>query len=335
VTIGVGILGFGFIGRIHAGAFAADPRARLVAIADTDPACLERVATDETLDRVRRYGTADDLLTSPGVDAVVLAVPTPMHPPLAAAALDAGKHVLVEKPLALRGDDARPIVAAAARHPDLVCQPAHCMRFWPGWNWLRDAVASRAYGPVLSATFARVGSEPGWAQHFYGDPIASGSAILDLHIHDADFVRHCFGDPASVEAVGAVGSSGGIHHVLTRYRFDDGPALVTAEGGWLPGRVPFEMHFRVSFAKAVAEFRLGAEPALAVYRPSGDPEPIAIPPGDGYRYQAAHFLDRIEGQRVAPVVTLDDGVQAVRLIDAERASVASGRAEPFRKLAQG
>ena len=79
---------------------------------------------------------------------------TDSHVEIALGALRAGKHALVEKPVALTADAVRPL-ADAARDAKTLCMPAHCIRFWPGWDWLRDAIVSGEHGRVVSATFLR------------------------------------------------------------------------------------------------------------------------------------------------------------------------------------
>ncbi len=338
--IGVGIVGLGFVGRLHAKAYAAERRARLVAFADSDPGCLRRDASGglagldlpgkHPTGAVRVYRSVDELLDDREVEAVSICVPTPLHPGMTEAALARGKHVLVEKPLALRGAEADAAARDAGRHEGLVCMPAMCMRFWPGWSWLQEAIRKGALGGVRAASFTRLGAVPDWSGGFYADPAQSGGAILDLHIHDADFVRFCFGDPASVRSSGYRGHTGGIDHVLTTYHFEPGPALVTAEGGWVARPpFPFAMQFRVVFDEAVAEYRLGREPPLLLCVPGRDPRPVDLPAGDGYDGEIAHFLDSIEAG-TAPLVTMQDGAAAVRLVEAERKSIESGRAVPFR-----
>ena len=88
--------------------------------------------------------------------------------------------------------------------------PAMCMRFWAEWEWLKRAVDEQRYGKVRSATFRRVGSIPaGW----FRDGKASGGGILDLHIHDTDFIYHLFGKPRAVFSQGYVGQSGEVDHL--------------------------------------------------------------------------------------------------------------------------
>src|SRR5262245_2989459 len=96
------------------------------------------------------------------VDAIDVCVPTTNHAEVVIAALSAGKHVLCEKPLGRSLDDARGIASESAR-ANTMLMPAMCMRFWPEWAWLKQAVAGKRYGRVLSASFLRQGTmPPGW-----------------------------------------------------------------------------------------------------------------------------------------------------------------------------
>jgi predicted dehydrogenase len=118
---------------------------------------------------------------------VSICTPTDSHIELAMTALAAGRHVLVEKPVALRSAEVARLAQAAAP-AGRVCMPAMCMRFWPGWEWLKERIEAGEFGRVRSATFQRVGAPPDWSA-FYGDYARSGGPLHDLHIHDADFIR--------------------------------------------------------------------------------------------------------------------------------------------------
>jgi predicted dehydrogenase len=259
------------------------------------------------------------LLGDDAVELVSLCTPTETHVPLALAALAAGKHVVVEKPVALRARDVQRLTTAA-RKAQRLCMPAMCMRFWPGWTWLKDAVDSGTYGRVRSAVFRRLATPPAWSRGFYGDAEKCGGALFDLHVHDADFVRHLFGPPR------ALVSTGTLDHVTTLYRYGPrGPAHVVAEGGWDHSLGwPFFMGFTVVFERATAEFALGHEPVLMLYR-DGTAEGIALEPGTGYDGELRHALAVVAG-RAKPRATIDEAVGLVRMLEAERKSLASGRA---------
>jgi predicted dehydrogenase len=312
----IGVIGAGMIGREHLAAYERARRAgwpcRVVAVCDQKAAAMSGLEAD-------CHGEAAELLRRDDVDLVSICTRTDSHVPLAVAALEAGKHVLVEKPVALTADGVAPLAAAAAASQH-VCVPAHCMRFWPGWNTLRDAVRSGRFGRVVSATFQRLSSLPLWAPEFYGDHARSGGALVDLHVHDVDFIRWCFGDPSEVV------STGSLDHVTTLYRFASGPEHVFAEGGWdhAPG-FPFRMRYVVAFEHATADFDLDRAPALVVSR-GGAAEPVPDSRETGYDGEVRHVLDLVLGRAGEPVVTLDDALGAARILDAERQSLASRRA---------
>jgi predicted dehydrogenase len=329
----IGVIGLGFMGRMHIGAYAKLPGARLVAIADQDA---KRAAGDfsggwgniagsaESLDMTGISGTTDlvSLIRHADVDVVDICVPTPSHEALAIAALEAGKHVLCEKPLALDSISAERIANAAARAKGLF-MPAMCMRFWPQWRWLKQAVDEKRYGRVVGATFRRVASmPPGW----FSNGHMSGGALLDLHIHDTDFVFHLFGRPDGVFSRGYSKTSGRTDHIVTEYLYDRGPTLVSAEGSWcMANGFTFTMRYTVNFEEATADFDIGRDHQLLVSQ-GGTAEVIDMA-GDGYEAELAYFIDCVEAGRTPTFVTAEDAVTGLRILEAEQRSIESGRVE--------
>lgn len=329
-VIRIGIIGYGFMGQTHARAYAQSGLADITAIADPRPEAvgdgaagnLESGAGDVDISGVRVTSEPLELLQSDEVDAVSICTPTPTHVPLTLQAIELGKHVLVEKPLALSADACQPVVDAVAEC-DLCIMPAMCMRFWPAWAWLKQTIDSQTYGHTLSATFTRLGSRPGWGQGFYADPAKCGGAILDLHIHDVDFIRWCFGDPASVSAVGVVGPAGGINHVMANFGYSN-EVMVSAQGGWMrAGDFPFTMRYVVEFEHATVRFDLADNPALSVFDVDGVSHP-KLADEDGYLGEVRSFLSCIADGR-PPAVTINDAVKAIRLIEAEQQSINAAR----------
>jgi len=327
--IRVGVAGIGFMGGTHLRAYqraaALGRPCRLVAVADPDPARRRGAAgaagnigeaSTEPLfdpDAVRGHQTAEELVGDPEVDLVSLCTHTDTHADLAIRALEAGKHVIVEKPVALSSAEAAR-VRDAARRTGRICLPAMCMRHWPAWAWIKARIDDGSLGPVRSATFHRLGSRPAWSPDFYANESRSGGALVDLHIHDTDFICHCFGTPA------AVSSAGSPMHLTTLYRFENGPAHVTAEGAW-DHDPAFGFHIRcvVVFNDATADFELGRDPELRLCR-NGQATPIDLPAATGYEMLIDHALDVVAG-RVAPLATIDDAVNVLRVIEAERRSL--------------
>jgi predicted dehydrogenase len=207
----------------------------------------------------------------------------------------------------------------AAATSEKFLMPAMCMRFWPGWSWLKKVVAEKTYGVVRAANFRRVTAKPAWGQA--GTHV--GGALLDLHIHDTDFVNFLFGRPASVFSSGVPDAHGNVDHVVTQYFYPDGPA-VHAEGSWL---LPdgFNMSFALHCERATIDFDLSrGSAALRLHEARKKPRTLKLKNADGYVEEIRYFVDcAIRGRRPT-VVTALDGVTALEICAAEEKSVRTG-----------
>ena len=336
--VNVAIVGLGFMGVTHIKSYQQLPGARIVAVCDAVRLPVDGVLAGVTgnihgaeainLGRdIRAYKNLDDLLADSEVELVDLCVPTPLHGPQAIAALQSGKHVLCEKPLARTSAIAREIVNAAKSAKGFF-MPAMCMRFWPGWSWLKELADQNAYGKILAARFRRVSAPPGWSRDSYFKGGDSGGALLDLHIHDTDFVQFLFGRPTSVFSSGQSRFSGAIDHVVTQYNVASG-ATVYAEGSWLLTS-GFNMSFTVIFERATVDFdsARGAD-ALRVDE-EGKPTRTVKPEGvDGYVEELRHLISAIQSGHAPTVVTAEDGLSAVEICEAEEKSVQTGCVVPL------
>jgi predicted dehydrogenase len=333
--IGVGVIGLGFMGRTHIHAYAAAREAgygcRLVAVCDRHADRLGgKVDIRGNIHKgsgglklfdprdVQATTSVGELLANERVGLVSICTHTPSHVELALAALAAGKHVIVEKPVSLDPGAIRELDAAAKR-ARRICMPAMCTRFWPGWRWLKEKVESRSFGSVQSAVFQRASGPPAWASEFYRDARLTGGALFDLHIHDADMVQWLFGVPKTVM------STGSLDHVTTLYRYARGPRHVTAEGGWDHGAgFAFRMRYVVVFERATAEFDLLRDPPLVVTR-DGRNTPVKLDAITGYDGEIRYVLECLRAKRPASRATLSEAVTVTRGLQAERKSSEVGR----------
>ncbi len=329
--IGVGVVGLGFMGATHGAAYRrADAQGfanRLVAVSDRNPERRTKgsdaagsIASGadgkvaELWQSAHWYATPEELFADPEVQLVSLCTPTDSHIELAQAALRQGKHVLLEKPVALASQEIHALARIATQH-DRICMPAMCMRYWPGWSELLQAAASGRYGKVLRADFARLSRRPSWGQGFYADPRRCGGALFDLHIHDADFVRCLLGEPRSVHTAGS------LDHPVVRYRFEG--ATARAEGSWeVPDAEPFQMRYEVEFESAEWSFDLRRE-AVCQVRSGDRVESIPIASETGYDGEIQHILACLREGRV-PSCNLEDAARTVALLERERESLQSG-----------
>jgi predicted dehydrogenase len=331
--IRVGVIGLGMMGLTHLDVYSRRTDVKVVAISDPNPDRLSgagRAAgniagqAEGAFDfgTVHKHADGMSLIDDPDVDLVDICVPTIKHFEFGKAALERGRHVLIEKPLARTAAEALELARMAESSKGLaMC--AQCMRFWPGWTWLKEAIATRSFGAVKAASFRRLASHPGGPT--YSSGALSGGAILDLHIHDTDFVQYCFGRPGAVLSRGYSTITDAVDHVITQYLFHDGP-LVMAEASWCmaPG-FEFTMQFTVNFERATAVYDLSQQPPLRLMR-DGRSETVAIPPGMGYEPEIAYLIDCIKRSQKPRIVTLDSAATSVQIVEAEVQSVLSGNA---------
>lgn len=332
--VNVAVVGLGFMGVTHLRAHLTHPLARVVAVCDAARVPVNGVlagvsgnikkSDDIHLDaEVKVFRKLEELLAEPQVQLVDLCTPTPLHPAQAIAALKAGKHVLCEKPLARTSAAAREILKVAAESPGML-MPAMCMRFWPGWSWLKQVVAEQMYGKILAANFRRASQMPAWSsQGTYAGGSDMGGALFDLHIHDTDFVNFLFGKPGSVFSSGVTGADNSINHVVTQYHYPGGPAVL-AEGSWLSAQ-GFHMAYTLYCERATLDFDLarGAE-MLRVAEFGQPPRTVAGNGPDAYSAEISYMLECVAHGRPPQVVTGQDGLAALEICEAEEQSIRTG-----------
>ena len=246
----IAVLGLGFMGSTHLKAYKKIPEAQLVAVASNVEKQLTGDLSDiqgniggpgEKMDfsAVKKYRDPLEAVKDPDVEAVDICLPTHQHAEAALAALRAGKHVLVEKPMALDGATADCILAEAARSGRILMS-AQVLRFVPSYRSAAEMVAAGTLGPVRSAIFRRRCSAPAWSQ-WLSDPTASGGGVFDLLIHDVDFCIQMFGYPESVSARGYEDLPRGIDWIMAELNYP-GIGAVAVSGGWHhPKAFPFSM----------------------------------------------------------------------------------------------
>jgi predicted dehydrogenase len=289
----VGLLGLGFMGRRHIEAYGSLPG---VEVATRSSARFAHLQDPEAL--------YEAMIGDPELDALDICLPTALHAPITIAALDAGKHVLCEKPMALTVEDCGRMLEAGKRNKGVVLMVAHVLRFWPAYRVLHEAVAGGTYGAIRSARFARRSGLPSWGPWLLR-PEESGGAPLDLLVHDYDQALRLFGAPESATAR-TVGSPNVIECSL-RY---PGGLEVAVAGGWYTDNIPFAMEFDLQ----ASEFELRyVNDHLQLLHPPAVPTEIALPQEDPYASQIAYFLDCCRNGRAPVECPPESSAKAVEL----------------------
>ena len=330
----VGVIGLGSMGSTHLDIYSQISEVEVVAVADSIKSRLDGSSRAEGNIsgqaqgsigglNARKYIDGMELINNTEIDLVDICVGTNLHYIFVKAALAEGKHVLVEKPLARNYLEAKKIVQLATNSSSNIMS-AMCLRYWPAWVWLKVAIESEEYGKCLSLNCRRQTSPPDGA--FYSSNKQCGGALLDLHVHDTDFINYCFGVPNAVFSQGYKGPSGGIDHVATQYIYDQSqtPSLVTAEGTWtMQDGYGFNMSYTANFENATACYLLDQNETLKVFKSGYEPELIKLSKGMGYEYEIQAFVNEIMAHKNTNIDLLKQAAESIAIIEAEKASIES------------
>jgi predicted dehydrogenase len=310
------------MGSVHLKALRAIPGAELTAVCSRDQRKLNGDLSaiqgnlgpaGERFDfgNVAKYTEIDALLGDPRVDAVDICLPTSLHAPVAIAALRMGKHVLVEKPMALDVESCEDMLAAA-RSADRVLMVAQVLRFFPAYNVLYQSVRSGGLGAPRFASFGRRCAAPAWSE-WLADPEQSGGGAFDLLIHDVDMCLRLFGMPERVSAKGYEALGSGIDVMAAELYYREGwSAFIT--GGWHhPKAYPFTMEYTVVMDQGTVDYSSQGRPP-ALYGADGCEKSLSMPDTDGYAAEIEYFIGCCDSQRRPEACLPEESAAAVAMM---------------------
>ena len=304
-NIRVALVGAGFMGRMHGEVYGVLEGVDLIHVVDTDAARAAEVAGPHG---ATTSATLDDL---PEVDVVDVCLPTDLHAEFAVRALEAGMHVVCEKPMARSLDEADRM-AKAAEEAGKRLMIAHVIRFWPEYVELRRLVESGELGGLLSLSLSRYSAFPTWgSDNWLADEGRAGGAVLDLHVHDTDFATYLMGRAPDEMVSFGNRDPRGVSHVSTTMTF--GETVVHAEGSWnLPAKTPFKMAFRATFERGAAimdggpltiytddDVRTPEMPKIAAKDTGGNISDLG-----GYYAELRYFYDRLKADEPLDEITV-------------------------------
>lgn len=326
----VAILGAGFMGGTHAKAFQRVEGVEIAAIyAHSDKRAgplaqeLGTVWTDN-IDRILQDDT---------IDAIDNCLPTPEHRPLTEAALAAGKHVLLEKPIALTDADAAALVAAGEAS-DKVFMMAHVLRFWPEYVELQKLASDGSLGELRSGLAYRRQPFPAWSALFARSDL-TGGAVIDMMIHDIDALNWVFGAPVAVTANGIRNPrSNGWDQV--QMLIDYGTTSAVVDGGMMmPESYPFSSTLQVLGSEGFVEYdfqaggrsveEAGGTNALLLFPNEGDPKTLEVEQQDPYLAEIEYFVECIRSGKPGTRATPADARLALDTALAARESMETNR----------
>lgn len=329
----VGIIGAGFMGSMHAACYSQLPDVKIVGIADIRGDKAKSLATKF---KTIPYFDPEQLIKKEDVNLIDICLPTFLHKEYVIKAAEAKKDVICEKPIALTVEDANEMIDACKRN-NVRFAVAHVIRFWFEYKYLKDIYDSGKYGKLLTISLRRVSPLPTWAwQDWLLDQEKSGGALIDLHIHDTDFILYLTkAKPKKIYS--KISKKNGLDtHVFSIFTFEDG-LIGEIEGGFdFPPNFPFEMSYTAKFEKATVDFNSNKSPSLVVYELSGKVEKPTFPKikatgveGNiedlgGYFVELRYFVDHIIHNKPFQVVTPEEARDSLEIVLKEKESSEKG-----------
>ena len=317
----IAVIGLGFMGSTHLKAYKKIPGVELVAVASNVEAQLTGDLSGiqgniggpgEKMDfsSLRKYRDPLEAVKDPGAEAVDICLPTSQHAEVAMAALRAGKHVLVEKPMALDGATCDALIAEAERSRRIL-MAAQVVRFIPDYRAAADLIRSGQLGKVRSAIFRRRCAAPFWSQ-WLSDASVSGGGVFDLLIHDVDFCIQLLGRPRAVSASGYEAMKEGIDFILGEFWYPNVESVVITGGWHHPKSYPFSMEYTIIADGGTLEFSSAGRP-LTLCRADGTSEQLTLGDVDGYQAEIEYFVDCVQNGRKPAFCPPEDSAAAVKL----------------------
>src|SRR5438105_3159193 len=310
--IRIGILGAGAMGTTHAAAWAGIEGVQVVGVFSRDPA---RARAAAAICNAQPVSDVRTLIASADVDAIDVCLPSSVHRSVVVPALEAGKHVFCETPLALSLEDAE-AMRDAARKAGRLLQVGLLMRSLSQYRHVKALVSSGEHGGLLSVATWRLGSylradAPDRKAH-YSEP------TTELMTFDFDFIQWLMGRPNRLSATAALAPQGWPGEVSALLGFEGGRHATVLASGMMPTGFPFSVGFRALFERACLElhtvFEDGPpESIFALFRDKAPGEIVTLPGGDPYKTELQRFVDCLEGRTDAGLLDVDRAIEALLL----------------------
>jgi len=335
----VGLAGLGFMGGTHAQCHAALPNAELAAVCDLEKDRRDKFA--ETYD-AKPCATLEELLAT-DVDMVDICLPTYLHREAVEAAAAAKKHILCEKPMALAPADCDAMMGAV-KQAGVHFMVAHVIRFWPEYQVVKEILDSGRLGRIQWMSATRLSPPPTWSwKEWIFDPKLSGGAVLDLHIHDLDFIAWVLGKPKAVSAGGVKTKRGALDSVFTMTSGHPNGAVGMAEGCLdMAAEFPFTMGLKINLEGGSLEINSRLSPSVVVAPKDGGVENPEVPQPEvpaaasagsagniealgGYFVEVQYFVDCLDSGKRPDLVTPEEAKFAVEICLAATKSADTGK----------
>ncbi len=234
-TIGVALIGSGYISHYHACGLKELPEVELRALCSLDGEAAEQFAKKYGIETVTER--IEDLTDSRDIQAVIVSTPNKFHAPYAMEFMKGGKDVFVEKPMAVSALQGREMIECA-RETGRILMVGHMWRFDTEVNYIRDLLKSGTLGPIIKTKGYGIHVNWGPSGWFVDKDLAGGGALADMGVHAIDAVRYLLGDPRPKEVYAKISTQFGDYDVddtsVVMITWDTGTVSIIESGWWHP-----------------------------------------------------------------------------------------------------
>lgn len=309
----VGLIGLGGMGFVHFNCYKK--------MADVEVAVAD-IRVDMAKDKIKDdaipvYSSLEELLQNEQVDFIDICTPSYLHADMAVTALNAGKHVLCEKPMSLCSSEAQRMIEASEKNGKLL-MIAHVVRFMSPYVYLKSVIDSCELGKPIHITMNRLSEAPKWSwENWMLSEEKSGGVTLDLSVHDIDFTQYVFGEPKEITSTHRP-LSGSDDYVVSVLKYDGFSVHIT--GAWFNASIPFQANYLAVFENGYVQlkdgkvYKNGEEIALDVGDTSEDTG-INLSGADGYADEIQYFMHCIKEGKKPEKVTPHSSCNSVKLVE--------------------
>jgi predicted dehydrogenase len=332
MSLRIAFTGTGYISRIHARAAQKLPEVQLAAVVNHRPESMAAFAAEFGIPR--QYGSVEELLQDGEVDALSVNTPNYLHAPQTIAALEAGVHVMVEKPMAMNAAEGQAMIGASQVSGALL-MVAHCWRFDPEAQWLRRQADEGRIGSVIRTKGYGVHVNWGPAGWFVQKRYAGGGAMADMGVHAIDTTRYLIGDPQPVSVYARIGTYYKDFDVddtgVIIVNWDNGVTSYMESGWWQPYADGSEASVQLYGTQGMGQLYptgllMPSDKAWQVDKVDSGFPAVRDPhmPQSLYDTQLAYFVECIRRGRT-PIPGGAEGLINMKIVDAAYESARTGQ----------
>jgi predicted dehydrogenase len=321
----VGIIGAGTMGRFHSFSYSQIKGTKVIAYFDLRNDVCKQLAVQYN---VKATANADEIINDPDIDIIDVCTPTPFHKEYTLKAAKAGKHIFCEKPIARNVPDALEMVKAV-KSAGVKFMVGHVLHFFPEFMTMKQLIDQGKIGRPGVVRTSRIGRFPRASNDWYANIPMSGGVVLDMIIHDFDWLNWCFGEPKRVFARGLVYQGyDHLDYALVVIRYKSG-VIAHVEGSWAQ---PDEFTVKVEATGTKGQIDFSMKEAMpiniSVRKSDQGTVGVAVPESplsdDPYTAEIRHFVDCVINDK-QPQITTKDAVNALKVSIAALESIKTGK----------